>query len=69
MVDIPRIIFFAQRRYRANWPFVDGHKFAFLSVAAPVWQGAKVQEYRDISSFRNAARRGAAALENVTFFA
>jgi hypothetical protein len=24
-VDIPRIKFFAQRRYRANWPFVDGH--------------------------------------------
>jgi hypothetical protein len=27
-----------------------------------------VQEYRDISSFRNAARRDAAALENVTLF-
>jgi hypothetical protein len=27
MVDIPRIKFFAQHRYRANWPFVDGHKF------------------------------------------
>jgi hypothetical protein len=26
MVDIPRIKFFAQRRYRANWPFVDGHQ-------------------------------------------
>jgi len=25
MVDIPRIKFFAQRRYRANWPFLDGH--------------------------------------------
>jgi hypothetical protein len=25
MVDIPRIKFFAQRRYRANWPFMDGH--------------------------------------------
>jgi len=24
-VDIPRIKFFAQRRYRANWPFMDGH--------------------------------------------
>jgi hypothetical protein len=26
MVDIARIKFFAQRRYRANWPLVDGHK-------------------------------------------
>jgi len=25
MVDIPRIKFFGQRRYRANWPFVDGY--------------------------------------------
>jgi len=25
MVDIPRIKFFAQRRYRENWPFIDGH--------------------------------------------
>jgi hypothetical protein len=25
MVNIPRIKFFAQRRYRANWPFLDGH--------------------------------------------
>jgi prepilin-type processing-associated H-X9-DG protein len=25
MVDIPRIKFFAQRRYRANWSFLDGH--------------------------------------------
>jgi len=25
MVDIPRIKFFAQHRYRANWTFVDGH--------------------------------------------
>jgi hypothetical protein len=25
MVDIPRNPFFAQRRYRANWPFMDGH--------------------------------------------
>jgi len=23
--DIPRIQFFAQRRYRANWPFMDRH--------------------------------------------
>jgi 16S rRNA G527 N7-methylase RsmG len=25
MVDIPRIQFFAQRRYRANWTLMDGH--------------------------------------------
>ena len=25
IVDIPRIKFFAQRRYRANWPFMDRH--------------------------------------------
>jgi hypothetical protein len=25
MVDIPRIKFFAQHRYRANLPFMDGH--------------------------------------------
>jgi hypothetical protein len=28
MFDIPRIKFFAQRRYQANWPFVDGHYLA-----------------------------------------
>jgi hypothetical protein len=32
MVDIPRIKFFAQRRYRANWPFVDGHELFILAV-------------------------------------
>ena len=26
MVDIPRIEFFAQHRYRENWPFVDGYE-------------------------------------------
>jgi hypothetical protein len=26
IVDIPRIKFFGQRRYRANWSFVDGHE-------------------------------------------
>jgi hypothetical protein len=31
MVDIPRIKFFAQRRYRANWPFVDGHELGAMS--------------------------------------
>jgi len=25
MVDISRIQFFAQQKYRANWPFLDGH--------------------------------------------
>ena len=25
MVDLPRIKFFVQHRYRANWPFMDGH--------------------------------------------
>ena len=28
-----------------------------LGVEAPAWQGAKVQEYLDIPSFRNAAKR------------
>ena len=32
-----------------------------LVVEAPGWQGAKVQEYLDIPSFRNAARRDASA--------
>ena len=32
-----------------------------LGVEAPTWQGAKVQEYLDIPSFRNAARRDASA--------
>jgi hypothetical protein len=26
------------------------NKFAFLGVEAPAWQGAEVQEYRDISA-------------------
>ena len=38
------------------------NKFAILSVEAPVWQGAKAQEYQDISSFRNATRRDASAI-------
>ena len=33
------------------------NNFTFLSVEAPVWQGAKTPEYAYISSFRNAARR------------
>ncbi|MGD8846014.1 MAG: GyrI-like domain-containing protein, partial [Desulfobacteraceae bacterium] len=32
------------------------------------WQGAKATAYQDISSFRNAARRDASALENVKLF-
>jgi hypothetical protein len=34
MVDIPRIKFFAQRRYRANWTFLDGH---YLSLGISGW--------------------------------
>jgi hypothetical protein len=41
---------------------------SFSSVEAPVWQGAKVKAYQDISSFRNAARRDASALEKVKLF-
>jgi len=37
------------------------NKFTILGVEAPVWQGAKAQEYLDIPSFRNAARRDASA--------
>ncbi len=37
------------------------NKFTILSVEGPVWQGAKTQEYLDISSFRNAAGQDAAA--------
>ena len=33
------------------------NKFAILSVEASGWQGAKAQEYQDIPSFRNVARR------------
>jgi hypothetical protein len=44
------------------------NKFTFSSVEAPAWQGAKAQNYQDISSFRNAARRDASALENVKLF-
>jgi hypothetical protein len=32
-----------------------------LGVEAPDWQGAKTQEYLDISSFRNVAGRDASA--------
>ena len=32
-----------------------------LGVEAPAWQGAKVQGYLDIPSFRNAARRDGSA--------
>ncbi len=32
MVDIPRIKFFAQRPYRANRSFVDGHYLASVNI-------------------------------------
>ncbi len=35
------------------------NKFTILGVEAPVWEGVKTQEYLDIPSFRNAARRDA----------
>jgi len=35
------------------------NKFTILGVEARVWQGAKTQEYLDIPSFHNAARRDA----------
>ena len=37
------------------------NKFIILGGEASVWQGAKTQEYQDIPSFRNAARRDASA--------
>jgi hypothetical protein len=46
MVDIPRIKFFAQRRDRANWPFVDGHELIGMGDAHPttalneIWAGS-----------------------------
>ena len=46
MVDIPRMTFFAQHRYRANGPVVDEHKTAFwLSSCCYECQ----LEYRPIS--------------------
>jgi len=48
-----------------GFPVKGSHKnrFAILSVEAPVWQGAKAQEYQDIPSFCNAAIRDASALK------
>jgi hypothetical protein len=43
-------------------------EFTYLNVEAPAWQSAKVQEYFDISSFRNAARQDASAHKNVKVF-
>jgi len=37
------------------------NKFTILGVEAPGWQGSKVQEYRDIPNFRNAAKRDESA--------
>jgi len=33
MADVQRIKFFAQHRYRANWPFLDGHVSADAKAA------------------------------------
>jgi hypothetical protein len=44
------------------------NKFTFSSIEAPAWQGVKAPTYRDMSSFRNAARQDASALENVKLF-
>ncbi len=44
------------------------NNFTFLSVEAPVWQGANVHKYVDISNFRNAARRDESAVKNVKLF-
>jgi len=41
---------------------------AISSVEALVWQGAKMQEYQDILSFRNVVRRDASALEMSSYF-
>jgi hypothetical protein len=43
-------------------------EFTFLSVEAPVWQDADVQEYQHISSFCHADRQDASALKNVILF-
>ena len=43
-------------------------KFTILGVEAPVWQGAKTQEYLDIPSFRNAARRDGSADKMWSYF-
>jgi hypothetical protein len=48
MVDIPRIKFLAQRRYRANWPFVDGHWLA--GVSKPTRAGLLKPAHQLISS-------------------
>jgi hypothetical protein len=44
------------------------NKFAILGVEAPAWQGATTQEYLDIPSFRNAARRDASASKRCSYF-
>jgi hypothetical protein len=41
------------------------NQFALLSVDESVRQGAKVPEYRDISSIRNVAGSDASAIKNV----
>ena len=39
-----------------------------VMIETPVQQGAKVQVYQDIPSFRNVAGRDASALKNVKLF-
>lgn len=51
-----------------NYLRVRAEIIDILSVEAPVGQGAKVQAYHDMSSYRNAARRDAAVHENVKLF-
>jgi tRNA pseudouridine55 synthase len=52
MVDIPRIKFFAQHRYRANWPFLDGHEL----VAMPASGVIVLDKPADMSSARAVAK-------------
>jgi hypothetical protein len=62
-------IFIIYRRFQGGFLVPSGSRLRAherissqsLGVEAPAWQGAKVQEYLDIPSFRNAARRDASA--------
>jgi rubredoxin len=38
MVDIPRINFFAQHRYRENWPFMDGTREFTMAKPEEMYQ-------------------------------
>jgi hypothetical protein len=46
MVDIPRIKFFAQRRYRANWSFLDGHEIGKRQKI--LWNNARMGSSQNI---------------------